>query len=76
MNYRELLITKIKDRTALVGVFGLGYVGLPLATLLGDHFFKVIGFETDKNKIKVINDGRSYLNQIQHRCVGSSCTKR
>jgi len=43
----------IKDET--IGVVGLGYVGLPLARLLAQHF-KVIGYERDKNKLESFND--------------------
>ncbi|MCA9558381.1 MAG: nucleotide sugar dehydrogenase [Myxococcales bacterium] len=55
------LIQKLKSREARVGVIGLGYVGLPLATAFGDVGFEVLGFEVDQNKIDAINRGESYI---------------
>ena len=58
------IIEKIKDRKAIIGVIGLGYVGLPLALAFSSRRFKVIGFEIDKSKIALINEGKSYINHI------------
>ncbi|HMG74064.1 MAG TPA: nucleotide sugar dehydrogenase [Pyrinomonadaceae bacterium] len=58
------IINRIKDQRANVGVIGLGYVGLPLATEFGAKGFKAIGFEVDENKVEQINAGRSYIGDV------------
>ena len=52
---------KIRDRTARVGVIGLGYVGLPLAVEFAKKGFDVTGFDVDTSKTNEINAGRSYI---------------
>ena len=52
---------KIRDRTARVGVIGLGYVGLPLAVEFASKGFDVTGFDVDRSKTDEINAGRSYI---------------
>src|SRR5262245_49940806 len=58
------LMTKIKERTAVVGVIGLGYVGLPLIIAFEKAGFPVIGFDLDEEKIKLLNGGKSYIKHI------------
>jgi UDP-N-acetyl-D-glucosamine dehydrogenase len=58
------LMRKIADRTAVVGVIGLGYVGLPLALAFENAAFSVIGFDLDKVKVKLLNEGKSYIKHI------------
>lgn len=55
---------KIKDRTAVVGVIGLGYVGLPLAVEYGNSGFEVIGLDISPLKRKTINSGRSDIDDV------------
>src|ERR1700716_1064003 len=55
------IIKLIGDNRARVGVIGLGYVGLPLATEFDSKGFKAIGFEVDENKVEQINAGQSYI---------------
>jgi len=55
---------KIKDRTAIVGVIGLGYVGLPLAVEYGNSGFEVIGLDISHSKCKTINSGRSDIDDV------------
>ena len=52
---------KIRDRSARVGVIGLGYVGLPLAVEFATSGFNVTGFDVDTSKVDEINAGRSYI---------------
>ena len=52
---------KIRDRTARVGIIGLGYVGLPLAVEFAKNGFDVTGFDVDTSKVDAINAGRSYI---------------
>lgn len=53
------LKTKIEDRTARIGVIGLGYVGLPVACVLADAGFEVSGVDLDAARAALINQGRS-----------------
>ena len=52
---------RITDRSACIGVVGLGYVGLPLIVEFGSKGFTGIGFEVDNEKVESINSGRSYI---------------
>ncbi len=58
------LQTKIKDRSAAVGVIGLGYVGLPLAIQFVKAGFKTYGFDVDPEKVKYLEAGKSYIKHI------------
>ncbi len=58
------LLKKIKNRSAVVGVIGLGYVGLPMIIEFGKAKFEVIGFDLDEKKVKKLNEGRSYIKHI------------
>lgn len=60
------LKNKIINKKITVGIIGLGYVGLPLLMAFSIKNFKVIGFDTDKKKIKELNLGKSYLNSISN----------
>jgi UDP-N-acetyl-D-glucosamine dehydrogenase len=60
-SHRQVLIERIKDRTANVAVLGLGYVGLPLATIFAEAGFKVIGIDPDSSKVDSICRGKSYI---------------
>jgi UDP-N-acetyl-D-glucosamine dehydrogenase len=55
---------KIKNRSAVVGVIGMGYVGLPLAVELGREKFKVIGIDISVDKIKLVNSGQSDIDDV------------
>jgi UDP-N-acetyl-D-glucosamine dehydrogenase len=63
------IINLIKDQSACVGVIGLGYVGLPLATEFAGKGFKAIGFEVNENKVEQINAGRSYIGDVSTQQV-------
>lgn len=58
------LQAKLKDRTAVVGIVGLGYVGLPLALRFAEVGYKVVGFDIDNEKITSLQAGRSYIEHI------------
>jgi UDP-N-acetyl-D-glucosamine dehydrogenase len=60
----NVLIERIKNRTAIVAVLGLGYVGLPLATLFAEAGFRVIGIDPDSGKIDSICRGESYIQDV------------
>jgi UDP-N-acetyl-D-glucosamine dehydrogenase len=58
------LMAKIKDKQALVGIIGLGYVGLPLVLRFCQAGFRVLGFDTDDRKVEALNRGESYIMHI------------
>ena len=61
---KEQLQGLITDKSAIVGVVGLGYVGLPLIVEFALKGFKGVGFEVDKKKVDEINGGRSYIPDV------------
>ncbi|MCE9562986.1 MAG: nucleotide sugar dehydrogenase [Planctomycetes bacterium] len=63
------LITRIKNKTATVGIIGLGYVGLPLARAFTAAGIRVLGFDIDPGKIAKLNAGRSYIKQIPDKVI-------
>src|SRR5258707_5602879 len=66
------IIKLIMDKRAHVGVIGLGYVGLPLATEFAGRGFNATGFEVDQKKVEQINAGRSYIGDVSTRQVKES----
>ena len=58
------LLDSIENRTATVGVIGLGYVGLPLVLLFSESGFRVIGFDVDEKKTEALARGESYIRHI------------
>lgn len=57
-------IQRIESRACVVGVLGLGYVGLPLASAFVEAGFRVIGFDTDPSKIEWLARGEQYLHHL------------
>lgn len=55
---------KISNSTAVVGVIGLGYVGLPLMAAFARAGFPVVGFDVDPGKIKALHRGENYLKHL------------
>ena len=60
----ESLRKKIENRTAKVGVIGLGYVGLPLSATIAKAGFQVTGIDLSKEKVNQVNDGISYISDL------------
>ena len=58
------LMKKIKNKTATVGVIGLGYVGLPLAVEKAKAGYDVIGFDVQKEKVDKVNKGENYIGDV------------
>jgi UDP-N-acetyl-D-glucosamine dehydrogenase len=65
----QALVERFLNREARVGVVGLGYVGLPLAIVLAEAGFQVIGIDSDPIKVDHLNHGRSYVEDIPHHQV-------
>ena len=64
-----VLLQKIKDKKAQVGVIGLGYVGLPLVCEFCKAGFSVIGLDIDQAKIDMLNQGKSYIKHISEEKI-------
>ncbi len=64
MAIKEALIQKIQNRTLVMGVCGLGYVGLPLAVDKAKHGFKTIGFDVQQEKVDLVNAGTNYIGDV------------
>jgi UDP-N-acetyl-D-glucosamine dehydrogenase len=58
------LIARLHDRSARIGVVGLGYVGLPLARVAAQRGFSVLGFDIDRAKVDIVNAGGSPIRHI------------
>lgn len=55
---------KIQNKTATLGVCGLGYVGLPLAVEKAKAGFKVVGFDVQAAKVNMVNAGQNYIGDV------------
>ena len=64
MGYKQSLLRKIAAVEARVAVVGLGYVGLPLAVEFAEAGFRVMGMDVDGEKVRRINCGESYIDDV------------
>ena len=69
MNHNQRFINSIKSHTAVIGVVGLGYVGLPLSLRFAEAGFSVIGMDIDPEKSRKINAGQSYIKHFSDTAV-------
>lgn len=63
------LITRIEERTAVIGIIGLGYVGLPLVLSFAEAGFQVLGFDVDQPKIDRLHAGKSPIAHISQESI-------
>ena len=70
------LIDKINDKSAKIGVIGLGYVGLPLAIEFSHAGYETLGFDIDNNKVKSIGDGKNYIKDIDDEKLNDLVRKK
>ncbi|MBM3999903.1 MAG: nucleotide sugar dehydrogenase [Planctomycetes bacterium] len=70
------LLGILQDKTARVGVVGLGYVGLPLIHAFIDAGFKTIGFDVDGEKVARLKAGESYIKHIPSDWIGKCVGER
>jgi UDP-N-acetyl-D-glucosamine dehydrogenase len=59
------LLKKIRNKTAKIAVIGVGYVGLPLAIEFAKEGFNVTGIDADPGKVEAINNGSSYIRDVE-----------
>ena len=67
---KQILLSKIQNKQALIGIIGLGYVGLPLALAFSEKGFKVLGFDVDPKKIESLDRGECYISHMDSTRVG------
>ncbi len=68
--------SKVQNRTAQVGVIGLGYVGLPLGLLFARNGFPTTGFDIDQAKVDMLEKGQSYISHIPAPAIAEQVEKR
>src|SRR5262245_60729080 len=61
---QETLSSRIVDRSAAIGIVGMGYIGLPLMLAVTAKGFRVSGFDIDEAKVRGLNGGRSPLRHV------------
>lgn len=61
---KQILIDKLNNHTARVGILGLGYVGLPLAVVFAEAGFSVTGIDPDQRKVDIIKRGESHIQDV------------
>ncbi len=66
---KQQLINKLTKKTAVIGVVGLGYVGLPLALRYAEAGYKVLGFDIDPEKTEKISAGKTYIKHIPDQAI-------
>jgi len=71
-SHRDALLDKAKHRSALFGIVGLGYVGLPLAMELVRAGYRVLGFDISKRVVEGLNAGRSHIQDITSEAVAEA----
>jgi UDP-N-acetyl-D-glucosamine dehydrogenase len=68
----EALQKAIDDKTAIVGIIGLGYVGLPLVRAFIESGFQTMGFDVDETKVRRLHAGESYIKHISGEWIGKN----
>ncbi len=69
MTVKETLLKQLKEKTARIGILGMGYVGLPLAVVFAEAGFIVTGIDPDQRKVEALNKGVSYIPDVPTETV-------
>ncbi|WP_309118212.1 nucleotide sugar dehydrogenase [Paenibacillus sp.] len=72
MMYFNRLKDRLQNKTAKVGVVGLGYVGLPLSMEMVKGGFTVFGIDTDERKVEALREGKSYIQDVPDAAVADA----
>ena len=70
--YLEQLTAKLHDHTAVIGIIGLGYVGLPLTLRYSEAGFRVLGIDIDSEKVEKLNRGESYIENVPPTAISAA----
>ena len=68
---KSSLSAKIKNSSALIGIIGMGYVGLPLMLACTAKNLRVVGFDIDTKRVKELNCGQSPLRHVADTAIGA-----
>lgn len=68
------LLSRLEQRSAVIGIVGLGYVGLPLALRYASCGFPVLGIDIDADKVSALNRGESYIAHIKEHAIAGART--
>ncbi len=72
---KQRLIDRLNDKSAVIGILGLGYVGLPLVIRYAEVGYTVLGIDIDQEKTDALNMGESYIEHIPAEKIQSSIKK-
>jgi UDP-N-acetyl-D-glucosamine dehydrogenase len=67
----EALLQRVEDRTAVVGILGLGYVGLPLAVECARSGYRTLGFDVSERVVETVNAGHSHIQDVSSEVLGA-----
>jgi UDP-N-acetyl-D-glucosamine dehydrogenase len=67
---------KIRNKSAMIGIVGIGYVGLPLAVAFAMAGFRVLGFDIRQKNVDSVNRGKSYIADVSDDNLSSVVTKK
>jgi len=70
--FLQQLTDKFHDHSAVIGIVGLGYVGLPLTLRYAAVGYRVLGIDIDANKVAKLNEGASYIEHISSSAISSA----
>ena len=69
---KNAFLNRIADKSAVIGIVGLGYVGLPLMLRFAEVGYKVLGFDIDQSKVDALHAGKSYIEHISANSIASA----
>jgi UDP-N-acetyl-D-glucosamine dehydrogenase len=69
MTFQTSLTQKLQDKTAKIGILGMGYVGMPLAVVFAEKGFNVLGIDPDPRKVETFSKGISYIQDVPTETV-------
>ncbi len=70
--YKDELLNRIQTKEAVVGIYGLGYVGLPLMLRFSIAGIRVIGFDIDPDKVDQLSASQSYIKHISNGQIAAA----
>jgi UDP-N-acetyl-D-glucosamine dehydrogenase len=75
-SHAPVLQKRFDDQSAVIGIAGLGYVGLPLALTFAEKGFRVLGFDVDVAKVEALNAGRNYIQHLDGTRLSRAIAER